>query len=79
MKTLSKRERVIKTLAHQEPDLVPIDIGSTASWFTENIYEKLKTHLNIKMFVFGQVATVGYVNGYGDVGPNFVGRGGGPP
>jgi uroporphyrinogen decarboxylase len=62
VKTLSKRERVIKTLAHQEPDLVPIDIGSTASWFTESIYEKLKTHLNIKssgeLFRLGENAAI---------------------
>lgn len=62
METLTKRERVIRALSHQEPDLVPIDIGSTASWFTETIYEQLKLHLDIQspgdLFRLGENAAI---------------------
>ena len=62
METLTKRERVIRALNHAEPDLVPIDIGCTASWFTETIYEQLLAHLDIKdpgeLFRLGENAAV---------------------
>lgn len=48
MPTLTKRERVARCLAHQEPDHVPIDIGSTASWFTDPAYERMKKQLGIE-------------------------------
>lgn len=47
MTVLTSRERVARALAHQEPDLVPIDIGSTASWFTDTAYERMKEHLGL--------------------------------
>ncbi len=47
MKTLTSRERVARTLAHQEPDLVPIDIGSTACWFVDTAYEQIKKRLGL--------------------------------
>ena len=47
MRTLTSRERVARTLAHQEPDLVPIDIGGTACWFQDTAYERMKGHLGI--------------------------------
>lgn len=62
MEMLTKRERVKKALAHETPDLVPIDFGSTASWFTEDIYEKLKERLGVKsegeLFRLGENAGV---------------------
>lgn len=48
MRELTSRERVARALAHQEPDLVPIDIGSTAAWFTDVTYERMKNHLGLE-------------------------------
>jgi len=45
--TLTSRERVARTLAHEEPDMVPIDIGSTAAWFTDTAYERTKAYFNL--------------------------------
>ena len=43
---MTPRERVIKTLNHQEPDVIPIDIGSTgATTLLIPTYENLKRHL----------------------------------
>jgi len=43
---MKPRERVVKTLNHQEPDVVPIDIGSTgATTLLIPTYENLKYHL----------------------------------
>ena len=47
MTTLTSRERVARALAHQEPDQVPIDIGSTAAWFTDVTYERMKDYLGL--------------------------------
>lgn len=47
MATLTSRERVARALAHQEPDVVPIDIGGTAAWFTDVAYERMKKHLGL--------------------------------
>jgi uroporphyrinogen decarboxylase len=46
---MTHRERVIKTLNHEEPDRVPIDFGGYPGATSINIYayEKLKQHLNI--------------------------------
>ena len=46
---MNSRERVLTALAHQEPDRVPVDFGST--WITTitiPAYEKLKEHLGIE-------------------------------
>lgn len=46
---LSHRERVIKALSHQEPDRVPIDLGSTNnSSIHIKGYQKLKAHFGVK-------------------------------
>lgn len=45
---LKPRERVKRVINLDEPDRVPIDIGSTACNFTNNIYFKLKEVLGIK-------------------------------
>ncbi len=47
MKTMTSRERVARALAHLEPDQVPIDIGSTACWFTDNAYEQFKKFIGL--------------------------------
>ena len=47
MTTLTSRERVARTLAHHEPDRVPIDVGGTACWFTQPAYERMKQHLGV--------------------------------
>ncbi|HEY82147.1 MAG TPA: hypothetical protein G4O01_02515 [Dehalococcoidia bacterium] len=47
--SLSHRERVIKALSHQEPDRIPLDLGSTicsSVHITE--YQKLKAHFGIE-------------------------------
>ena len=48
MTILTSRERVIRALNHQEPDLVPIDIGSTAAWFTDITYERIKEFFGLE-------------------------------
>lgn len=45
--TPSRRERFIKTLDHQEPDRVPIDLGSVGGGITDVAYNRLKEHLGI--------------------------------
>jgi len=46
---LSHRERVIKTLRHQEPDRIPFDLGGTAnSSIHVKGYQKLKAHFGIE-------------------------------
>jgi len=45
---MNPRERVRNALNHQEPDKIPIDLGST--WVTtvnSNIHQKLLQHFNI--------------------------------
>lgn len=45
---LSHRERVIKALSHQEPDRVPLDLGSTVCSSIHIVaYRKLKAHFGI--------------------------------
>ncbi len=45
---MTSRERVLKTLRHEEPDMVPIDLGAMRSTGIMAIaYNKLKKHLNI--------------------------------
>jgi len=45
---MTSRERVVKTLNHQKPDMVPIDLGGLVSTIEAEAYEKLKEHLGIK-------------------------------
>lgn len=48
MRTLTSRERFILALNHQEPDRVPIDLGSLTSTIrTVNAYSRLKNHLGL--------------------------------
>ncbi len=56
MATLSHRERVVKTLNHEEPDRVPMDFGSTYVT-TINIdgYSKLLKHLGLEEETGGAV------------------------
>ena len=44
---MTSRERVLKALNHEEPDRVPIDIGSTANSFTKGLFMDLKKHFGI--------------------------------
>jgi len=45
---LSHRERVLKALSHQEPDRVPIDLGSTICTSAHiAAYQKLKAHFGV--------------------------------
>ena len=48
MKALSSRERFTLALNHQEPDRVPIDLGSIASTIrTVDAYDRLKVYLGL--------------------------------
>jgi uroporphyrinogen decarboxylase len=47
MKEMTSRERVERTINLKVPDRVPIDIGSTASGFTNHTFFKLKAHYNV--------------------------------
>lgn len=44
---MTSRERVLMSLNHEEPDRVPIDIGSTANNFTAGLFMKLLSHYNV--------------------------------
>lgn len=45
---MNSRERVLTTLAHHEPDRVPLSLGGTASSFTDKAYFQLKDYLGLK-------------------------------
>ncbi len=46
--TMTSRERVLATIAHQEPDRVPVDLGSTpSSGISAIAYYNLKKYLGI--------------------------------
>lgn len=47
MKTLSHRERVLVTLAHQEPDRIPLDLGGPSYNLTDPVYFDVKRVLGI--------------------------------
>lgn len=50
MRGLSSRERVKLALGHQEPDRVPIDLGSITSTIrTVEAYDRLKNHLGVAL------------------------------
>ena len=46
-KPLSRRERFLKALNHQEPDRVPIDLGSVGGGITDVAYQRLKEFLGL--------------------------------
>ncbi len=45
---MTPRERVLKALEHEEPDMVPIDLGGWTTSIHIVAYEELKKHLGIK-------------------------------
>ena len=46
--TLTSRERILKTINHEEPDRVPIDLGGTdISTIMVGPYQRLSTYLGI--------------------------------
>lgn len=45
---MTHRERVLKALAHQEPDRVPLDLGGSAYSLNDAHYFKLKDYLGIR-------------------------------
>ncbi|MBM4155778.1 MAG: hypothetical protein FJ221_12235 [Lentisphaerae bacterium] len=45
--TMTSRERVLKTLNHEAPDRVPIDLGGNQTGIHKNAYAKLIRHLGI--------------------------------
>ena len=45
--TMTPRERVIKTLNHEIPDRVPIDLGGNQTGIHKNAYRALVKHLGI--------------------------------
>jgi uroporphyrinogen decarboxylase len=45
---MTPRERIRLTLAHKEPDRIPLDLGSRSSAIEEQAYDDLKAHLGIK-------------------------------
>lgn len=45
---MNSRERVLASIAHQQPDRVPVDLGSTpSSGISATAYNNLKRHLNL--------------------------------
>ena len=48
IETMSSRERVIKTLNHEEADRVPIDLGGFQTGIHRNAYQSLITHLGME-------------------------------
>ncbi|MDP7285985.1 MAG: uroporphyrinogen decarboxylase family protein [Dehalococcoidales bacterium] len=55
---LSHRERVIKTLRHQEPDRIPFDLGGTmCSSIHVAGYQKLKAHFGDRLSFWGGIDT----------------------
>lgn len=45
---MTSRERVLTTLAHKEPDRVPLDLGGTPTTIETPAYNQLKEYLGIK-------------------------------
>jgi len=48
MKEMTSRERVLNALNHEEPDRVPIDIGSAVSSIHVEAYKRLRKYLCVK-------------------------------
>ena len=50
MTPMTSRQRVLAALNHQEPDLVPIDIGGgTSTTLVVEAYDNLKRHLGLDL------------------------------
>ncbi len=47
-KALSPRERILKSLNHEEPDRVPVDFGGNQTGITKSAYRKLIDYLEIE-------------------------------
>ena len=52
---MNSRERILKTLNHQEPDKLPLDLGGTESsgmtaYSLFNLYNHLKIHAELRIF-----------------------------
>ncbi len=47
--TLNSRQRVLAAFAHQEPDRVPLDLGSRGSSLALSAYADLKKHLGLEL------------------------------
>ena len=45
---MKSRERVVRTLRFQEPDRVPLDLGSTVTSIHKTAYKRLKEHLGFE-------------------------------
>ena len=46
---MNSRERILKTLRHQEPDRVPYDLaGTQVTGITNGAYQKLLSHLGME-------------------------------
>ena len=46
---MNSRERVIKSLNHEEPDRIPIDIGSPVTSFHIESYMDLRKYLGFQL------------------------------
>jgi uroporphyrinogen decarboxylase len=47
-KTMTPRERVLASIRHEEPDILPVDLGATpSSGISAAAYHQLKEHLNM--------------------------------
>ena len=44
---MTARERVLRSLAHREPDRVPLDMGTTTTSIHRTAYRRLKQHLGL--------------------------------
>lgn len=48
--TMTSRQRVLASIAHQQPDRVPVDLGATpSSGISAIAYNRLKQHLNLPL------------------------------
>lgn len=45
---MNSRERVLAAVEHEEPDRVPVDLGSTVTGVHKRAYENLKRHLGVE-------------------------------
>ena len=73
---MSSRERVLKTLNHEEPDRVPLDMGSTImSGIMAHALDGLRKHLGLESRPGGNTAAG---NGQGPA-PGLLGHGGSAP
>ena len=46
---MNSRERVLASIRHQEPDRVPLDLGSLASTIEAVPYNRLKKYLGLEL------------------------------